>query len=419
MTDKKPTLTPDGWRYETEHNQHRRHRSHDYSAVGTYLITVTMSEQAFREGKVVFGKIVGDVRAPRSSSNHAHLQPSPLGEAVYNDELKKISAHYPMVRVWHFCLMPDHIHMIIRVDGKMPPKKHLGHVVGAFKGGISRAWWRLQDEGIMPLIPIDAGRTGTLDIATPITATPMSQASVCEKKLIEDSNTPRPSLFDDGYNDHILMREGQLNNWKEYLADNPHRLLLRQRFPGIMERRLCITIAGTRYSAFGNFALLKHPEKIQGQCHVKARYGDLTQQERQQYGYKYSCSPSLKTSVAYEKTQHFRDNLLRTMTPVRNGNAVLVTPGISEGEKLMKNEALDGGLLLIHLQKEPISERWKPEKSRFYACSSGNLLILAPWQDDMSTVGEYATFHKLNDLAENLCNLNASALASCKISIRS
>lgn len=415
MTNKTPILTPDGWRYETTPNQHRRHRSHDYSAVGTYLITMTISQHAFKGAKASFGSVVGDVRASKSSSGRAHLQPSLLGQAVFDEELQKINKYYPMVSVWHFCLMPDHIHMILRVDAQMPPKKHLGHVVGAFKGGISRAWWRLQDEGRMPKCPADAEHTGATSIPANAAAggkkeAPVSQASACDS---------RPSLFDDGYNDHILMRDGQLENWKAYLDDNPHRLLLRQCFPDIMERRLCITIAGIRFSAFGNFALLMHPEKIQGQCHVKARYGDLTQQERLQYGYNYQCASEFKTSIAYEQTQHFRDNLLHTMTPVRNGNAVLVTPGISEGEKQMKNEALSEGLYFIHLQSDPIPERWKPEKSRFYACSAGNLLILAPWQEDMSTEGYYATFHKLNDIAQMICELNVTNRDDYRLSIAS
>ena len=94
----------------------------------------------------------------------------------------------------------------------------------------------------------------------------------------------RPPLFEQGYNDHILARKGQLECWKAYLDDNAHRLLLRQCYPDLMQRRMCIVIAGTRYSAFGNFMLLKRPYKVQGQCHVKARYGDLTEEERRRYG---------------------------------------------------------------------------------------------------------------------------------------
>lgn len=46
---------------------------------------------------------------------------------------------------------------------------------------------------------------------------------------------PRPKddrrhglLFARGYNDRLLLREGQLDNWLHYLADNPRRLILKR-----------------------------------------------------------------------------------------------------------------------------------------------------------------------------------------------
>lgn len=434
MSTTKPIYTEGvGWRYATNHNQHRRHHSHDYSAVGTYLITITVSEALKEQEKdmyTVFGHIQGNVRAKRGDRDYAHIVCSPLGDAIYSDELPKINKYYPMVEVWQFCLMPNHIHMILHVGSPMPPKKHLGHVIGAFMGGISRAWWRLQQEGRMPLCSrpatdgagtgvqhthyTAAATTAATSPATDVAGTGGPSASGA-RALGRDLRLP---LFEQGYNDHILMRDGQLDNWKRYIEDNPHRRLLRQCFPDIMERRLCVTIAGIRYSAFGNFSLLKHPEKIQGQCHVKARYGDLTPEERLQYGYTYPCAQDMKTHIPYELTQHFRDNYARTMTPVRTASAVLVTPGISEGEKQMKNSAIDEHLPLIHLQKDPIIQRWKPEESRFYACVAGTLLILAPWPEDMNTEGAYATFHRLNDIAVAICTLDSKALADSTVSIK-
>ncbi len=80
---------------------------------------------------------------------------------------------------------------------------------------------------------------------------------------------------------------------------------------------------------------------------------------------------------------------------------VLVTPGISKGESFIVNDALEASLPLILLQKEPIGEYWKPSQRRFYACASGRLLILAPWQNDGTS--DYARFHHLNDLAKEIC----------------
>lgn len=90
--------------------------------------------------------------------------------------------------------------------------------------------------------------------------------------------------------------------------------------------------------------------------------------------------------------------------------------GISGGERLMKNECLQQGFPLIHLQKEPIGAFWKPERQRFEACANGSLLILAPWDlDAMGSVGsvpadsEYSRFHNLNTLAAEICAFDGAA----------
>lgn len=88
------------------------------------------------------------------------------------------------------------------------------------------------------------------------------------------------------------------------------------------------------------------------------------------------------------------------------GQTVLVTPGISEGEKRIKNLALQQGFPLIHIQKAPITQFWKPGHQRFEACLRGSLLILAPWNPEnlgdnnrVPSTTNYAIFHNLNDVA--------------------
>ena len=98
------------------------------------------------------------------------------------------------------------------------------------------------------------------------------------------------------------------------------------------------------------------------------------------------------------------------------GCSVIVTPGISRGESLMKNECLERGFPLIHLQTTPIGRYWKPERKRFEACARGSLLILAPWDiDTMDGVNgipadsDYSRFHNLNTLAGEICAFDGEA----------
>ena len=107
--------------------------------------------------------------------------------------------------------------------------------------------------------------------------------------------------------------------------------------------------------------------------------------------------------VPTEDTDFFRAESQRLIAAANSGD-VLVTPGISECEKRIKNRALEQRLRLIHLQAEPIGRYWKPERSRFDACAYGSLLVLAPWPEDMPAFGsDYERFHYLNRLAGAVC----------------
>lgn len=364
MTEKKPKYIEGvGWRYETEHSQKRRHRTHRYNDVGTYMVTIVVEGR-----KPVFGHIEGNIKAQPTATDYPATVLSPLGVKVLHEELPKIHTYYPMVEVWKLCIMPDHLHLIIRINAPLPPKKHLGTIIGAFKGGISRAW---------------------------------GQAS----------------LFEDNYNDRILMRDGQLENWKAYLRANPFRWLVRHTRPEVMQRALCIEINGVRYGAFGNFLLLRHPEKVQVFFHRKMaddRQMPATQwqnapttqcQPTPPYGWRQPAAPPQK--IPTEQTLFWQREHERLIEAAKQGD-VMVTPGISECEKRIKNECLQQHYRLIHLQADPIGRYWKPELSRFEACAAGTLLILAPWAEDLLGESNYERFHNLNSLAENICTLNAN-----------
>ena len=359
--------------------QTRRMFGHNYAIQGTYEVTMAVAGR-----RPVFGRIVGTTKP---GGEAPHLEPSALGKAVLNEEIPKIHRIYPMVDIWQVCLMPDHLHMIVRINAPLPEGKHLGIIIGAFKGGVSRAWWRILDAGgnaggnaAADVTPTGAGTTtgaGTraetatgAGIRTGRTAATVSGALVPGK---------RPALFEPNYNDHILMRDGQLENWKHYLRDNPRRLLMRREYPDLFQRALCIIIGSTRYSAFGNMLLLRQPEKHLVMFHRKTN-GILTE-----------------LTPVWEKER-------KRLTAAAESGDVLVTPGISECEKRMKHLAMQQELRLIHIQSEPIGQYWKPERSRFEACASGSLLILAPWAEDMPVFkSDYERFHYLNRLAEEIC----------------
>ena len=193
------------------------------------------------------------------------------------------------------------------------------------------------------------------------------------------STVPRSSLFERGYHDRIIKRPGMLETIKRYMADNPLRALIRKQLPHLMERRLHLRIGTHDFAAFGALFLLKRAEKEQVFYHRRDK----------------------ATGLPTEQTDSYRQKRDRQLNEARDG-VVLVSPGISKGESLVIHAAIDEGLPVIQLQKEPIEQYWKPERHRFEACARGTLLIMYPWELEKEQ-SDYECFHCLNDLAAEIC----------------
>ena len=208
---------------DVQHKMSRRLLSHDYHAVGTYMLTLVV------EGRLpLFGQLCGTVDAPR-------VVLSALGKTIRDVEQKKISQYYPMVEVWKLCVMPDHLHLIVRVKAPLPEGRHLGHMVSGFKSGCSRAWWALQDAADPCGEPQGTGASPAASVSAPISAPASASTPVSCTSAPVPCGSPqgplRPVLFEKGYCDKVLLRDGQLDNWKRYLDDNPRRLFIKRLHP--------------------------------------------------------------------------------------------------------------------------------------------------------------------------------------------
>ena len=370
------------------HSQHRRAGWQPYGGKGLYMVTLCT------EGRQpCFGHLEGDIRARRASAAFPHIVLSELGRAVLEEELPKMHRFYPQVELWQVAVMPDHLHLLIRVREPLPKGKHLGHIISGFKGGCSRAWWALlqaQSSGAglaasMGTAVDTAGTTAVAPAATaPAAAAPAAAAPAATTAAVPAASAAAPSaagppLFEPGYHDRIIKRPGMLENIQRYMADNPLRALMRRQLPHLLERRLHLRIGSRDYAAFGALFLLKRAEKEQVFFHRRDK----------------------ATGLATELTEDYRQERERLLSEAREG-VVLVSPAVSTPEKLVIDTALSDGLPVIHLQKEPIAQYWKPERSRFEACARGTLLILYPWELDGLTT-DYDRFHRLNELAAEIC----------------
>ncbi len=338
---------------ERKPSMHRRCIDHDYQRRCIYLITLVTENR-----RQLFGKLEGRSDAEKGSQDEPHIVLSKLGEAVQHN-FYSIEERHPQIHVLALQMMPDHLHGILFVKDRID--KHLGQAIAGFKAGCNKDYRRIILGEPVPYV-----------VALP--------------QHTERSRPPRSSydrehglLFASGYNDRILLRGGQLDHWLDYLADNPRRLLAKREHPDLFRVQFGLHISGQNYAAIGNRFLLNHPLKRQVQC-----------------------SRRLNEQEINEVVAHY-------MEEARN-DAVLVSPSISPGEKAVMRAALDAHLPLIFLSPMSFTPFTKPGGEFIEACSQGNLLILAPWENRSTT--QTLTRQEclaLNQMTRAICEMSVSS----------
>lgn len=190
----------------TKPSMGRRANFHNYGSVSTYFVTLIEADRRPLFGTLVFDPIPKIVLTA-------------YGARLVKEEIPKIHAIYPEVYVWHYVIMPDHIHFILRVGKPLPRNKTLGAVIGGFKSG-------------------------------------------CNKLYREMGGEPGRGVFQPKFNDRILMNDGQLSNWHTYINDNPRRLALKVKHPDLFTVLYDKKICDVNCQIVGNRFLLDYPEKM-------------------------------------------------------------------------------------------------------------------------------------------------------------
>lgn len=358
---------------ETKHSMKRRKPWHDYRCKGTYMLTLVVAERRPLLGRLVASEVgVPAVGGPAvglpavetagveaitervgavATKVEARVELTRLGRVIRDEEVRKISDIYKMVEVWKLCIMPDHIHMIVRVKEDMPEGKHLGIVIRGFKAGCSRAWWRergpcVQTQGVGA---VDSTSASAVEAATTPAA---STAGKTAGKTKGEAGTAGPSLFESGYNDLILLGDGQLDNWKRYLDDNPRRLAIKRQHPEFFTTMQYVDIAQWHCQAVGNRFLLDVPQKVAVIVHRAYTDKDFAEKKAEWL----ACGEA---------------------------GGVLVSAAIASREKEVMREAMDRGYRIILVRENGFPDLYKPAGESFDACSEGRLLQVCPWEYHM------------------------------------
>ena len=331
----------------------RRCLDHDYQGRCIYLITlVTEGRQP------LFGELTGKSDAIAGSEDEPRIVLSTLGEEV-EDLFYDIPQWHPEVQPINIQMMPDHLHGILFVREKMD--KHLGQVISGFKAGCNKAYRRIVLGKDVPCV-----------VASP-QHTERQQTGAQDRPPRTAYNRCKGLLFASGYNDRLLLQAGQLDRWLNYLADNPRRLLAKREHPNLFRVQFGLKIAGQDYAAIGNKFLLNKPLKQQVKCSRKLN----------------------KEEINKEVERYLNESRM---------GAVLVSPSISDGEKKVMRAALEAHLPLIFLSPMSFTPFTKPGGEFIEACSRGELLILAPWENRTTT--QRLTRQEclqLNEMTKTLC----------------
>ena len=108
-----------------------RLKGYDYSSPGAYFVTICTHKRKNLFGDIVWGDIL----------NVPKMVFSPVGKIV-NDEILNIASHYSNINIEKYVVMPNHVHLIIRITERINPfptiKYDIPNVVGKFKAAVTR-----------------------------------------------------------------------------------------------------------------------------------------------------------------------------------------------------------------------------------------------------------------------------------------
>lgn len=339
---------------EVRPSMKRRADAHDYHERRIYMITIAVEGR-----RPLLGRLAGDVTAALGTAEFPHVVLTALGEAVAA-AWAAIPRYHPEVEVIALQVMPDHIHGILFVRERIA--QGLGKVILGFKTGCNKVYRQMTAGDVGQVAAV---QQRTRQAGQPWTAT--GRHTGHEAGL----------LFERGYNDRILLREGQLAVMKRYLEENPYRLAMKRARPELLRVREGVEIGRWRCSAVGNMALLRADRLLQVRV-SRSIDGRLLESERE-----------------------------RLLGEARAG-AVLVSPSISPGEKAIMRAAFDEGLSVIALASNGLDAMQKPSGERFRACAEGRLLILSPFPHiNNRTVITREACNTLNALAWEICRMGA------------
>lgn len=301
-----------------------------WRGVGLYHITLVEPSR-----KPLLGRLV----IPDNDPAKADMEVLPLGRALVN-AVWDIPKSHPEIQVLHYCLMPDHLHMIWYVRHTMK-KESIKTVVQGFWQGVKQI-----------------GRLYSSDNSSFTPTASRNNAKNLRSKLGDHAYYALDSIFTTMPFIRPMARYNQLQSTIRYIDMNPQRLATKRLMPGFFRVQEGIEISGRMYSGVGNIDLLNRehyaPVHVRRTMVDEAEHGD---------------------------DKRLRDYMNSCVLAARQG-AVMVSPFISEKEKEVLIVLLAEEHPLIFLADNGFRDYYKPQDSLFDSVAAGRVLILSPWEYD-------------------------------------
>ncbi len=141
-----------------------------------------------------------------------------------------------------FSVMPDHVHLLVRIVGDVERKTFgfssrgtpLGCYVEALMGALSRAYWEVR------------ARAGD------------GRAKLVAEAAHGETKSFAP-VFSADWHDWIVKCDGQLEAFTRYIRENPQRRWIRKSHAAYSQRVNAIEFLGRKWYGYGNAELLKLP----------------------------------------------------------------------------------------------------------------------------------------------------------------
>ena len=259
-----------------------------------------------------------------------------------------------------FVIMPDHLHLIIKIK-PVTPRKSLSIIVWRLSRELSDAYW-LVTKGRSPSLQNPASNGNRAGSA-------------------EGGCARLPNIFEPTWHDWIVKKTGQLAAFRRYVKENPVRAYSRRANSQFFQRVTIARFLNRDWFGYGNPEILSLPVIVAFKGHRATQAG----------------SPEWLAAI-------------EAASRIGPGGAAIST-FMSPLEKACGNAVAKAGGRLIVLSPEGFSPRWHPVRDKERFCAKGQMLFLSLYEATarQPTKKElYERCHTMVDLAiANLPNIEA------------